>query len=78
MHETFGGIQAFRVVGFENGMPVMDNKDKDDDGNSDISISDLFDDDDVPLVIDETYLKDPVDFMGGVVSHGAPYKLYML
>ena len=67
VRETFGGIQAFHVVGFENGMPVMemydmDNKNKDDDTNSDISISDLFDDD-VPLVIDESYLKDPVDFM---------------
>lgn len=64
VRETFGGIQAFHVVGFENGMPVMEkydmnNKDKDDD---DISISDLFDDD-VPLVIDESYLKDPVDFI---------------
>eukprot|EP00438_Fugacium_kawagutii_P033768 Skav207138 [mRNA] locus=scaffold6096:45629:46546:+ [translate_table: standard] len=36
---------------------------KDDDASSDISISDLFNDDDEPLVIDETYLKDPVDFM---------------
>eukprot|EP00435_Cladocopium_sp_Y103_P002831 s3887_g1.t1 len=68
--EKFGGVRAFRVVGFENGKPVMEELEehemsKDDDTASDISISDLLDlfDDGEPLVIDETYLNDPVDFM---------------